>query len=249
MSDYFSRQAIDYARYRPTYPAELFTWLVSQVGRTASAWDCACGNGQATSMLAEHFLRVVATDISAQQLAQAPNLPNVTWRVAPAHDSGLPDQSMDLITVAQALHWFDLDKFYAEVRRTLVPDGIVAVWSYAKMRIHNKRIAAVLEDFYTNVIGPYWPPERKFVENGYRDLAFPFELITAPVFTMRAKWTLDQLMGYIRSWSATSLYRQNTNQDACPKLRATLNSLWPHSSTHAITIAWPLTLRVGRLAK
>ena len=162
--DHFYAVAANYAQYRPRYPRELFDYLRGMAPRASRVWDCACGSGQATLELAERFAAVTATDASAEQIAEAPPHPRVTYRVAPAEASGLPDHSADLVTVAQAVHWFDLDRFYAEVRRVLAAGGIIAVWSYGAHQLGDEAIDQLAGDFYHHVVGPYWPPERRFVE-------------------------------------------------------------------------------------
>ncbi|MDD5472004.1 MAG: class I SAM-dependent methyltransferase [Sideroxydans sp.] len=176
-ADHFTAVASQYAAFRPDYPAELFDWLTSLVPQRLQAWDCGAGSGQATVQLASRFEQVLATDISSAQLAAAPAMPNVTARVAPAEDCGLPDYSLDLVTVAQAMHWFDLDTFYAEVRRVLRPRGVIAVWGYNRLSLPQPEVQRRLDDFYEGSIGPYWPAERIHVENSYRDLSFPFTRI------------------------------------------------------------------------
>jgi SAM-dependent methyltransferase len=243
-SDHFSHQAADYAKYRPTYPAALFDWLREQVPATGMAWDCACGNGQATLALAERFAHVIATDLSTAQLAQAPARPNIEWRVATAEANGLADQSVELVTVAQALHWFDLPRFWSEVRRVLQPGGVIAVWSYGVATYPTAALTEVCDDFYRQTLGNYWPPERALVEAGYAQLTFPFAEITPPALALEASWSLPELLGYFSSWSATTRYRQATGHDPLSALREQLAPLYP--STPA-PIRWPLSLRVGRV--
>jgi ubiquinone/menaquinone biosynthesis C-methylase UbiE len=243
--DHFSAVAANYAQYRPRYPRELFDYLRAIAPRTDRAWDCACGSGQATLELAERFAVVTATDASAGQIAEAPPHPRITYRVAPAEASGLPDQSADLVTVAQAVHWFDLDRFYAEARRVLAADGIIAVWSYGAHQLGIKAIDRLAGDFYHNVVGPYWPPERKHVEEGYRTIPFPFAEVPAPAFAMRTHWSLPQLLGYFRSWSATTRYLAACGQDPVEALEQKLRPPWGDPAT-VREITWPLAVRVGR---
>ncbi|MCU0933548.1 MAG: class I SAM-dependent methyltransferase, partial [Thiobacillaceae bacterium] len=171
--DHFSTRSSRYAAFRPCYPVELFTYLASLTPGHDLAWDCATGSGQAARGLAKHYTRVSATDASTAQIDAAAPHARVEFRVAPAQDSGLPDRSADLTTVAQAAHWFDLQAFYAEVRRVLKPDGLLAIWCYERLAIE-PAVDAIVEDFYGGLLGPYWPPERRLVESGYRDLDFPF---------------------------------------------------------------------------
>ncbi len=243
--DHFSTRSSRYAAFRPRYPAELFTYLASLTPRHDLAWDCATGSGQAARGLAEHYTRVSATDASAAQIEAAAPHAGVEFRVAPAQASGLPDRSADLITVAQAAHWFDLPAFYAEVRRVLKPGGLLAIWCYERLAVA-PALDAIVEDFYAGLLGPYWPPERRLVESGYRDLDFPFAELTAPAMPMTASWTLDQLLGYFSTWSAVKAYQRATGEDPLPAPRARLASAWI-SLAQAKTIKWPLSVRLGRL--
>jgi SAM-dependent methyltransferase len=244
--DHFSTVAAGYAAFRPRYPDVLFEYLAGLVLRRDLAWDCACGSGQATGPLAERFQRVIATDASAAQLAQAASHPRVEYRVAPAEASGLAAGSVDLITVAQAMHWLDLERFYAEVRRVLAPDGLLAVWTYAKAWVEDPPLDALLQDFYGGTVGPYWPPGRELAETGYRTLPFPLEELTPPSFEMTADWTLDQLLGYVGTWSATARYIAERGRDPRDDLRAALTPRWgaPPATRR---VRWPLGLRIGRL--
>ncbi len=244
-ADHFSAIASDYAAARPTYPPALFDWLASLVPRTGSAWDCAAGSGQATLELARRFDRVLGTDASAAQLAQAPSHPRVTYRAAPAEVSGLPDGSVDLVTVAQALHWLDLDPFYAEARRVLAPDGVLAVWCYGMLVVDEPPIDARLAHFYCDEVGPYWAPERRLVETGYRTLAFPFEELVPPPFDMSLDWTLGELAAYLGTWSATEAYRRARGADPVAPFVSALAAEWGPAERRR-RIRWPLSVRVGR---
>ncbi len=245
-SDHFGAVAGSYADFRPGYPPELFAWLAAQCAGHELAWDCGAGSGQASVALAAHFARVHATDASADQVAHAEPHPCVEYRVAPAEQSGLPDRSADLVTVAQALHWFDLPAFYAEVRRALKPGGVIAAWTYGVHVTEGDDVNAVVRHFYEHVVGPCWPPERRHVENGYRELPFPFTRIAAPEFTMQVRWPLAQLLGYLGSWSATARYRKLNGSDPLPALRQQLLPLWGDPA-QARSVSWPLSLLAGRL--
>jgi SAM-dependent methyltransferase len=244
-ADHFSSMARDYAAARPTYPPALFDWLASVAPGRRSAWDCAAGNGQATLELARCFDAVTATDASAEQIGAAPAHPRVSYRVAPAEATGLPDGSVDLITVAQALHWLDVDAFYAEARRVLVPGGVLAVWCYGLQRLDDPIIDALLAHFYGEVVGPFWAPERRLVETGYRTLAFPFEELSPAPFEMAVDWSPAQLTAYIGTWSATARFRCERGYDPVAALAAELAPLWG-SSDGRRRVRWPLSLRVGR---
>lgn len=243
--DHFAKIARQYADSRPSYPAALFDWLAAQCNRHELAWDCAAGSGQASLSLAQHFQRVIATDASAAQITQAIAHPRIVYHVATAEDSGLKARSADLVTVAQALHWFDVNRFYAEVRRVLKPGGVLAVWSYGVLQVEGKEVDARVQRFYHEEVGPYWPPERHHVETGYRELAFPFALIDAPAFAMQLDWNLEQLLGYFRSWSATAAYSAARGSDPVAVIEQDLRTCWGDPAQPR-TVTWPLTLLAGR---
>ncbi|HEU5304658.1 MAG TPA: class I SAM-dependent methyltransferase [Gemmatimonadales bacterium] len=244
-ADHFSRLASGYAEYRPVYPEALFDYLAQVVSRHELAWDCAAGSGQASLPLARTFRRVVATDASAEMLEQAPRHPSIEYRVAPAESSGLHDGSVDLVTVAQALHWLTLPPFYAEARRVLVPGGILAAWTYGAGKLNHGPLDKVLDHFYWRVVGPYWPRERCHVESGYQTLPFPFVEIRPPSFDMHSQWTLPQLLGYIGTWSATQRYRETAGHDPVEQLGVDLARHWGDPQTSR-RVTWPLSLRLGR---
>jgi SAM-dependent methyltransferase len=246
-ADHFSRLAPGYAECRPGYPDALFDYLEQSVERHELAWDCAAGSGQASVPLARTFGRVVATDASAAMLALAPRHPKIEYRVAPAESSGLKNATVDLITVAQALHWLNLGPFYAEVERVLAPGGVVAVWTYGTQHLDHAAMDELLGHFYREVVGPYWAPERCHVESGYKTLPFPFAEITVPSFDMQAQWTLDQFLGYLRTWSATQRYRDRLGQDPVKQLGSELARHWGEPEVPR-RVSWPLSLRVGRTA-
>ena len=246
-TDHFAQVAAHYASHRPTYPSALFSWLAEQAPARRLAWDCATGTGQAALGLADHFEQVWATDASRSQIEAAAPCLNVQYHTAPSDCSGLPDQSVDLVTVAQALHWFDLDRFYAEVRRVLKPGGLLAVWTYGVFRVEGAAAAgiqALLDRFYYETVGDCWPPERRHVENGYADLAFPFRELTPPPCAMAVDWNLEDLAGYLRSWSATSRYRELHGSDPVLMLAEELVPYWGRGCHRVV---WPLSIKAGRL--
>jgi ubiquinone/menaquinone biosynthesis C-methylase UbiE len=206
-ANHFSESAAQYALHRPSYPAELFAWLAETTERHERAWDCGTGNGQAAIALAAHFAEVVATDPSHAQLAHAARAERVRYAAMTAEDSALASRSVELITVAQALHWFDLSRFYAEVRRILIPGGTLAVWTYGLLSI-TPEIDASIRSFYKDTLRGHWPPERALVDAGYAGVPFPFTERSAPNFIMTRNWTLAQLAGYLDTWSAVSEYRK-----------------------------------------
>ena len=223
--DHFSAHASSYARYRPRYPEALFAYLASLCPAHDLAWDCATGNGQAAHGLAAYFDHVVATDASADQIANAAPHAHVAYHVAPAARSPLAAHTADLVTVAQALHWFDFDAFYAEVHRVLKPGAVVAAWTYGLLQI-NPTLDALIQRYYSDVVGRYWPPERRLVEDGYRSLPFPFDEIRPPRFTMSLLWTLDDLLGYLGTWSATRRFIDANTTNPVEHIAADLAGAW-----------------------
>jgi SAM-dependent methyltransferase len=242
-ADHFSGVAANYAAFRPRYPRELFDYLAGLTQRRRLAWDCAAGTGQATIHLASRFEKVLATDISSSMLEQAPRHPRVDYRAVPAAGSGLPAGSVDLVTVAQALHWLDRDAFYEEATRVLTRGGVLAVWSYGTPQLDSAALQGELSRFYDDVVGPHWPANRRLVEEGYRSLGFPFPELDPPAFAMREQWTLPQLLGYVDTWSATQRYREVAGDDPVPQLQG---NLAPHWGSGSHPVSWPLTVRVGR---
>jgi SAM-dependent methyltransferase len=251
MNDLFATVARAYANFRPEYPPELFEWLALNCAARDVAWDCGCGSGQASVALAGHFDHVHATDVAPEQIAEAKPHPRVKYCVAPAENSGLRDASVDLVTVAQALHWFDLRRFYAEARRVARPGALLAVWTYPRPEFLDPALDRVFLDFYSNIVGPYWPPERRHVESRYATLEFPpgqmpFEEVPHPEFGVELAWSFEQVIGYAGSWSATARYRQQKGTDPVPLLRESLRLAWPEPRATAY-LRMPLVLRAARM--
>ena len=243
-ADHFSRQADAYAAFRPSYPDALGAYLASLPPSPTQVWDCATGSGQAATMLARHFDRVVATDASAEQITNAEGHERVEYRVASAEASGLPDHSCDLVTVAQAAHWLDLPAFYTEARRVLKPGGVIALWCYALLTTGEPEIDAAVRRLTYERVGAYWPPGRELVEDHYRSLELPFTPIAAPLFEMEARWSRADLVGYIGTWSAVARYRQVEGKDPLEPFAADLTRMWPENRA-TLDVRWPLYLRVG----
>lgn len=244
--NYFSRQADDYARYRPRYPNALFEALVTLVSERKLAWDCATGNGQVALGLAPYFEHVYASDASEAQIARAFLHEKITYSVAAAESAPFQDGSIDLITVGQALHWFDLEKFYPIARRVLKPTGILAVWCYGSYEISDvaESVRTLLQD-YSEAIEPFWPPEIQLVEQRYQTIPFPFEEVPISPFSFEASWDVDALLGYLRSWSATQLYAAQYGETYFQNFSARLAEAWQSPQT-ARPIRWPIYTRVGR---
>lgn len=242
-SDHFSKQANDYAKFRPTYPDELFAWIGSQSLHRGCVWDVATGNGQAALRLVEYFDRVVATDISAQQLENATAHECIDYRHVPAEDSGLPDGSVDAVTVAAAIHWFDFDRFYGEVRRVGTPQSKIFVWAYDEVTVDSS-IDPVVRMFYKDIVGPYWPSGRYWVERKYEGLPFPFSAIPTPPFEIRRSMSADEFLGYLGTWSSTARYRESVGSDPVDLVAKELRRVWGKEQRWA---RWPIFMKSGTI--
>jgi SAM-dependent methyltransferase len=240
--DHFSRQAAAYERFRPGYPPALFEWLAHAAPARGRALDVGTGNGQAALGLAAHFAEVIATEPSREQLAQARPHPRVSYRVERAEQMQLADASVDLVTAAQAAHWFDLARFAAELRRVLRPGGLVALWTYEKFRAGGA-VDRLVDDFYRDVVGPYWPRERRHVEERYSTLALPFAEIAVPAFELALEWDAATALDYLGTWSAVQRYRRLRGGDPLALLEPRLRAAW---GAGLRPLRWPIHLRVGR---
>lgn len=241
-ADHFSTQASDYARFRPSYPAALFDLVAALAPAHAAVWDCATGNGQAALPLAERFGHVFATDGSAAQIEQAMAHPRVRYTVGTAEESGLADQCVDAVTVAQAAHWFDLPRFTAECRRVARPGSPVVLWGYTLAHVHPD-VDGLLDRFYAEVES-FWPPGRERLDAGYQHLIWDLEDIALPAMAMTAAWPAAGYLGYLGTWSAVARYRAAKGQDPLATLTAPLTEAW---GPRPRTVTWPLTLRAGRV--
>lgn len=244
--DHYSAAADRYAAFRPTYPGPLYEWLATLVPADVYAWDCGTGNGQAARALRGHFAAVVATDPSEAQLRQAPPVPGIHYVVAAAEASALATGSVGLATVAQALHWFDLPRFAEEVRRVVRPGGVLVAWSYGLFTV-DPPIDEVVGRFNSGPVGQHWPPERALVDRGYADLELPFQVVECPAISMTATWTLEQLAGYIQTWSAVSRYCTAGGDDPIPALMEEIGPLWGAARLHR-RVRWPLVIKAWQLA-
>ena len=243
--DHFSAHASDYARYRPTYPDEIFGFLAGITRRKERAWDCATGNGQAATALAAHFRQVVATDASLRQLGRAVAAAGVHYVASSAHGAALRDDSVDLITVAQAVHWFDFGRFWSEVRRIGRPGAMVAVWCYETFRV-DAAVDEIVRSFYDGDVGQFWPPERLYIDRRYTTIPFPFVERGSPEFEMRVTWTLPRLIDYVGTWSAVRRYRGANGIDPLPLLYERLAAVWDPPSEER-DLRFRISMRVGEV--
>jgi SAM-dependent methyltransferase len=241
--DHFSERAASYASYRPHYTPELANWLASIAPARHLAWDAGCGSGQLSTLLGERFDKVVATDASKEQIAQAEGHANVEYRVEPAERSSLADHSVDLVTVAQAVHWLNLEAFYGEARRVAKPGSAIAVVAYG-IAVIDPAVDAVIDGFYSGDLDGYWPPERKHIETEYRDLPFPFERIASPPLSLRVTWTVDEMLGYVRTWSAVRALEKAGGPAITQRFDEALRKVWRSSARE---VRWPLVVLAGRL--
>lgn len=249
--DHFSGHAGDYRAFRPSYPDGLAAALADAAPSTGLAWDAGCGNGQFSTALAARFAAVHATDASADQIARAEAHDRVRYAVAPAEDiglsdGGLPDGCCDLIVAAQAAHWFDLPRFYAEVRRVAKPAAAVALVCYALQRLDDPALDAAVERFHNGTLGPHWPADRWKVIEGYRDLDFPFPALPVPPLAMEALWSLPRLLGYMNTWSGVKAAARATGRNPLEEFAEEIAPLWGDPETER-RIRWPLTVLLGQV--
>ena len=243
MKDNFSKQSDLYSRFRPGYPKKLFDFLLPLVPDKKNAWDCGTGNGQVAVSLSRYFDKVYATDLSAAQINNAEKKKNILYSVENGEETLLQDNKFDLITVAQAIHWFEFKKFYKQVNRTLKPGGILAVIGYDVFRI-NKEIDLLIDKFYRETTGPYWDKERKYIEEHYTTIPFPFKEINAPGFSMNYSWQFDQVIGYLNTWSAVQHYVRRNNENPVDKFSVELKRVWGNVLKRKVS--FPVFMRTGR---
>lgn len=243
---HFGGYAPEYARFRPTYPEALFERLSRIAGRDARVLDCCAGSGQATRGLLRAFGRVVASDVSPRQLSEAPPLPGLHRVAAAAEDTPFVAGAFDLVTVAQALHWLDFERFFTEVRRIVRPGGAFAVWTYDLARVSDD-VDVGIDRLYADILGDSWLPERRFVEAAYGTIPVPFEAIEAVELRMETRWTLDELLGYLRTWSAARIYAERRGEDPVGLVGRELARAWGRPSARRRRVTWPVTLRAFRV--
>ena len=245
--DLFSKQSDLYARYRPTYPNELYEYIFSFVKEKNIAWDCATGNGQAAVVLADHFKKVIATDISVAQIDKAIKKENIEYNVCAAESTPFEENTFDLVTVAQAYHWIKWNEFKKEVTRVCKPNAIIAVWMYYNHNTGDERITRVVHDFYENVTKPYWDYERKYVEEKYSMVEFDYALLPVKTFESVLEWKREDLIGYISSWSAIQKFIKDNGHSPVPIIEDEIKKLWPEGEVKKIT--FPIYLKLGRVLK
>ena len=246
MNDNFSRQAATYAKYRPGYPENFYDFILNHVQNREAAWDCATGNGQTARELAKHFKNVFATDISKSQLNNAVEAEKIFYTLQPAEQTDFKENTFDLITVSQALHWLDTEKFYTEVKRVGKPDSLIAVWVYTPPGISPEIDELIKIKHYKETLGTYWDYERKHVDNNYATLPFPFAEIKVPLFQMTLYWSLDELKGYLNSWSALQKFIVANHYNPVDEL---MNMIQPFWKEEKMKIVFPLHLRMGKIEK
>jgi len=247
IKDLFSKQSDLYAKYRPTYPKELFDYVVSFVQSKDVAWDCATGNGQAASVLSGHFNKIIATDISAAQINKAVKKDNIEYFIYPAESTPFADNSFDLVTVAQAYHWIKWDQFKKEVVRVCKPNAVIAIWTYYNHTTGDYRIDAIVRDFNKHVTQPYWDHERKYVEEKYETVEFDYELLSVKDFESILHWKRDDLLGYVGSWSAIQKFIKTNGYSPLPQLEDELKNIWPDDEIKKVS--FPIYLKLGRVLK
>lgn len=246
MKDNFSSASDKYAQYRPVYPQELFEFINSNVIEKEAAWDCGTGNGQVAFELAKTFTTVFATDISQSQIDNATQSHNIQYSLQAAEKTNFENDQFDLIVVAQAIHWFDFEKFYSEVQRTAKHHALLVVVGYGRIEINNA-IDTLITDFYQNIIGPFWDKERRFIDEAYQTIPFPFDEIQTPDFAITLTWPLEHLIGYLNTWSAVKHFIKQNNYNPVNQLQKVLEQYWGDEEFKSIR--FPLFLRVGRIRK
>ncbi|MDW3197437.1 MAG: class I SAM-dependent methyltransferase [Cytophagales bacterium] len=242
--DLFSKQSSAYKKYRPTYPDELYDLILEHTPGRSASWDVGCGNGQVAAYLANHFDEVQATDVSENQISLAVRKPNIQYSVGRAEKTNFKDQSIDLITVGQAIHWFDHEAFNEEVKRVLKPGGTLAFWCY-ELSQTSPEIDTVIWEFYTDKIGSYWAPERRHIDEHYSTIPFPFEEVRLPdtSLTMKVQWSLDAMEGYLNSWSSVQKYIQEHHVNPVGPVTEQLAPLWKGT----MDVVFPLQLKIGKV--
>jgi len=244
-NDHFSDASSDYKAYRPQYPNELFEFLADLSPAKQNVWDCGCGNGQASVALAEYFQNVFASDASEAQIKQAEKKPNIQYSTSPAESMVASDNSLDMVSVAQAIHWFDHDKFFKEVDRVLKPGGVLAAWGY-QLIYTDTALDSLIEKLHGEIVGPYWPKGRELLDEGFTKIPFPYARHAAPKFFMSAEWSFSELLGYLNTWSAVKKYQQAKGENPIEIIFEELKAAWDLVGDQRKKVHWPLILYVGK---
>jgi ubiquinone/menaquinone biosynthesis C-methylase UbiE len=243
MKDNFSKQAVDYSKFRPQYPEEMIEYIISFVNNKSTALDIATGNGQVAHKLSAYFKKVYAADISQKQLDNAIQAENVIYSKESAENTSFENQKFDLIVVAQAVHWFDFEVFYKEIYRILKPDGIFAVLGYG-LFFTNTDSDKILRHFYYDIVGSEWDAERKYLDENYETIPFPFEEIPTNKFENQFTWTFEELIGYLQTWSSVQHYISKNNKNPIDLIYDDLKKSWQKNDQK---VTFPLLLRIGKL--
>lgn len=247
MKDNFSIQAKAYAQFRPDYPQSLYDFILKNTDNRGLAWDCATGNGQAAKVLAQYFEKVYATDLSQKQIDNAVKVENIEYSVQPAEKTSFEDNLFDLITVAQAIHWFDFDAFYQEVRRVAKPNATLAVWGYGTLSVEHEDIDKLLKNFYWNIVGKYWDKERQHIDNQYNTVPFPFENAIEHAFSMTFNWHRHEFEGYLNSWSSVQNFIKTEGYNPIPTLMLDIEAYWGEFDMQVIY--FPIFLKIAKILK
>jgi SAM-dependent methyltransferase len=239
----FSSASDAYKQFRPQYPTALYKYLADIAPARDLAWDCGCGNGQASVALAEYFQQVMASDVSAEQIAEAEQRANICYSVSPAETINAQTASVDLVTVAQAIHWFDHSRFFAEVNRVLKPGGVLAAWGYQLM-YSDSPLDSIIVNLHSDIVGAYWPKGRELLDEGYSKILFPYSRLKTPAFEMRCHWQLQHLFGYLNTWSAVKAYQANNGENPIDLIETDIVTAWGDVD-QSRDVYWPLILYVG----
>lgn len=242
--NYFSKQSDQYAENRPRYPKEIFEYLAGVCAERGTAWDCGCGNGQASLQLSKLFSTVMATDVSESQINNALEMPNVVFKCEPSESTSIEDSSVDLVVVAQALHWFDFDRFFTEVGRVCKSDGVFSAVTYNLCRV-NDAVDRVMDDLYWGTLKGYWPERRKYVDSAYSDIHFPFNMLPVKVFDMKLNWPVEQFIAYLKTWSGVKAYEEQNSVNPVDEIEKEIINAW--AADDVLSVNWPVTVVAGRI--
>ena len=244
MKDLFSQHSLLYKQARPNYSIQILKEILQHVPESGFAWDCGAGSGQFTQLLAPYFDHVVATDISDAQLQHAPYFDNVSYQVQAAEQTSIPTQSIDLVTVAQAIHWFDFEAFYSEVKRVLKPQGVVAAIGYGLIQLQDAALNHLIQQLYFETLKDYWDSERRYIDECYQTIPFPFQEKAVPTLSLQYQWTAQQLLSYLNIWSALNHYQEQHADDPLQLISKALKAAPEH-----LDVTFPVLMRVGTLQK